>query len=163
MHFLNLRKRTPTGLARDFLKLRKERPTDPRAGVFIAEVSLQDIRMAKPHFMTAVPCSPASDLPKSCLYAPPLLLQPTCSSAVLPLSLSRPPPSLSARAAIERSGNTLKGFKDFHLKAKAITWPLLFCVCHDRSASVSFGTRCMLGATSASRSRFRAKQPNKRV
>ena len=80
-----------------------------------------------------------------------------------PLSHSPHPPSARARAASARSGNTLKGLTDFYLKAQAICCPLLFRVCHDCSASISLGTLCMLGATSASRSRFRAKQPHKRV
>ena len=38
--FSRFQKTSPTGLARGFLKLKKHRPTDPRAGVFLAEVPL---------------------------------------------------------------------------------------------------------------------------
>ena len=109
--------------------------------------------MAKPRVMTAVPRSLELDLPKSCLYAPPLLLP-----------LSRPPTPLRARARRFRAKREhLEGFEGLYLKANDMSWPLLFCMCHDFSASVSLGTLCMLGAASASRSRFRAKQTHKRV
>jgi len=35
-----------------------------------------------------------------------------------------------AASISERRGNKLKELKDFHLKAKAITWPRLSYMCH---------------------------------
>ena len=41
------------------------------------------------------------------------------------------------RAASERRGNNLNGYKDFYLRAKARIRPLLSYMCHIRSTSIS--------------------------
>ena len=38
-------------------------------------------------------------------------------------------------SAVERRRNTFKGLKEFHLKAKAETWPWLSYMCHIRSTA----------------------------
>jgi hypothetical protein len=39
--------------------------------------------------------------------------------------IARTDPARKVSTASERRGNTLEDFKNFHLKAKAITWPRL--------------------------------------
>ena len=43
----------------------------------------------------------------------------------------------ASRAASEQRGDNFKRFKDFWLKAKAIIWPWLSCMCHIRSTGAS--------------------------
>ena len=75
VRFLNLRKRRPAGFARGFLRLRKHRPTDPRAGVFLrarypctrhsvprGRATPQRMRFLSP--IRPVPC-PSAGVPRS--------------------------------------------------------------------------------------------------